>query len=48
MGSAITVVYENCHIMGDNRSAMNKAKVSALRVAATIARARGEASLEQT
>jgi len=44
----VTVVYKNCHIMDDNRSAMNRAKVSALRVAVTIARARGEASLEQT
>ena len=43
----VTIVYKNIHL-GDTRSAMNRAEVSAVPVAVTIARARGEASLEQT
>jgi hypothetical protein len=39
----VVTVYEKWHIMGDNRSVMNRAEVSALRVAATIARAKRNA-----
>jgi len=36
----VTVVYKKWHIMGDNRSAMNKAKVFAVPVTATIAKSK--------